>query len=109
MTTTVEQHSHSGSRVSLRQRMLQGAGILTALTALNLLIRGHRLEVPLWAALAFFPVVAFCGAVAGATYYATDGLRASGGWRRRVANIATLLSYSLVAFALLLGVLYLLG
>jgi hypothetical protein len=82
--------------------MLQGAGLLSGLTAFNLLLRAPNIQVPAWVWPIFFAVVAVIGAGTGAVYYATDGLRAAGGWRKTVGNVTTLLSYALTVLGLLL-------
>ena len=85
----------------LRTRMIQGAGIVVGFTAINLLIRGGDLNAPAWLLIAVFAGLVVCGAAGGATYYATDSLRLRGGWRRTLANVASLLCYGLLAFGML--------
>ena len=45
--------------------------------------------------------VAVAGGLGGAVYYATDGLRAADGWRKTMANVASLLAYALFLFGVL--------
>jgi hypothetical protein len=52
-----------------------------------------------------FGAVAFGGAAGGATYYATDHLRAAGGWRRTFANVFSLLVYCFATVAVF-GLIY---
>jgi len=52
-----------------------------------------------------FGAVASGGAAGGAVYYATDDLRAAGGWRKTLANVASLLVYCF-ATLLVVGLVY---
>jgi heme A synthase len=82
--------------------MVVGATLAVGFTALNYLWSdGRRPEAPVWLLLLVFLVVGLCGAVGGATYHATEGLRARGGWRRRLADAATLLAFGMLALAVL--------
>ena len=98
---TEPQISASVHGASLRTRMLQGAGVAAALTVVNLLVRGVQLDVPSSMLVAFLAAIAICGAAGGATYYATDGLRARGGSDRTLANVASLLVYALLGFGMI--------
>ena len=83
-------------------RVAQGAAIVLAFTIVNLVLQAPRIEAPAWLLVVMLAGVGLCGAVGGATYYVTDSLRARGGWHRTVANVGSLLAYSLLAFGLLL-------
>ncbi len=45
--------------------------------------------------------VAIAGGVGGVVYYATDGLRTGGSWRKTLANVLTLLVYCFGALVLI--------
>ena len=82
--------------------MIVGACLAIVLTAINYLFSdGQRPNAPVWLLLLVFLVVGVCGALGGATYHATEALRARGGWRGTVANVATLLAFGLLALAVL--------
>ena len=90
----------------LRTRMAQGVGLVTILTAINLVVMGRDIDAPAWMLILMIVGVAICGAVGGATYYATDSMRARGGWRSTFANVASLLAYALLAFGMMSLALY---
>lgn len=89
----------------LRTRVLQGAGIVVALTLFNFPVRGSQLNPPLWMLIAGGFVLAIAGGVGGAVYHATDDWRARGGRHKTLASVLSLLSHSLLVFAVLLGAL----
>jgi hypothetical protein len=87
---------------SLPTRILQGAGLALGVTALRLLIGPSELTAFHLAVLT--ALVGFAGGVGGATYYALDGLRSRGGWRKASANVFSLLAFAAAAVAALLVV-----
>jgi hypothetical protein len=51
--------------------------------------------------------VAVGGGLGGAVYYATEGLRARGGWRKTLANVLSILAYAGFVFGVFLCLLLL--
>jgi hypothetical protein len=90
--------------VSVSTRMLQGAGVAVGLAIFNVVLQ-RRPDVPPWMLLAAIAVVALGGAAGGATYYATQGLRAQGGRRKSFANVVSLLAYALFVLSTVLAAL----
>lgn len=86
---------------SLGQRVLQGAGIAFALIVVFLLIGGEtNPNAPkMWWLLVIF-MVPLAGGIGGIFYYLMDHLRYRGGWKKHLANSASLLVY---IFMLLVG------
>lgn len=80
---------------SLGVRMLQGAGLITALTAMRLLSGFEHASAGSLAKMVVAVPVA--GAAGGAAYYATDGLRAKGGGAQTFANVVSMLAYCAAA------------
>ena len=83
--------------------MVQGAAWAALATVANLAVRSARglvtLSVPL--TLLLLALCAAAGTVAGAAYFATETVRARGGWRKTAVNVATLLVFCAVAIVLL--------
>jgi hypothetical protein len=76
------------------KRALQGAGIAFVLISLFLLAAGEG--NPEWPRFWFIRpllVVPFAGAVGGGFYFFMDHLRYQGGWRKVIANIASVIVY----------------
>jgi len=81
---------------SLGKRMLQGAGIGLVLITAFLLSAGE--PNPAWAKLWMIRpliIVPLAGATGGVFYYLMDHLRFQGGWRKVLANILSLLVYTI--------------
>lgn len=90
--------------VSIRTRMLQGAGTAVGLTAFNFAL-SRVPSAPSWMILGILVVVAIGGAAGGATYFATQRMRERGGIPKTLANIASILAYALFVFGALLAAL----
>ena len=89
-------------RASLGARIAQGVGLSLGLTVLRAISLGSLRGTP-WSMLLDFAIaLAIGGAVGGGCYYATDSLRARGGWRQTLANVGSILVYGFVIIALLL-------
>jgi hypothetical protein len=77
-----------------------------AATVVNLAVRSARgldtLSAPLM--LLLLALCAAAGTVGGAAYFATETVRARGGWRKTAVNVATLLVFCAVAIVLLVVV-----
>ena len=88
-------------RKPLATRVFQGTVLAIVATAFQLAVYGatglsaRQITVGLAAS-------AVAGGLAGVAYYATDGFRASGGWRRTAANVLTLLGFCGLAFVLVM-------
>jgi hypothetical protein len=87
--------------------MLQGAGAALALGAFNALASlstsDELRNAPASVFAVFVLALATGGAAGGGVYYATDPWRAQGGGYRTAANVISLLLYSFITIAVLLG------
>lgn len=97
--------SNNPHGASLSTRVLQGTALALFLTAFQLLFGSQDKGLTGAQLFVLSAGVALGGGVGGAVYFALDGLRVRGGWRKTVANVLSLLAYagSAVAF-LALGV-----
>lgn len=111
MTTPLDRLSEAPpqreERVSLGTRVLQGIGLVWALTLFSMGFRAITAassfsfpEIRVLVGLAL--ALAAGGAAGGVTYYYTEPLRRRGGWWRTLANVLSLLAYCLLLFGLLL-------
>ncbi len=83
--------------------MLQGAGLAAFLTLFRLVLYSRRSGAPSVSEdLALILLAGAAGGVAGLVYFATDTLREHSGWRRTMANVATLLIWCVIVFALVM-------
>ncbi len=81
---------------SLSTRVLQGLALAVFMTLFRVIagvVSAKTFSIDETAIL--FGSVSLGGAAGGAAYYATDHLRAVGGWRKTVANVVSLLVYCL--------------
>ncbi len=101
--------SDEDSPASLQARIFQGVALALGLTAFRLavgLASGQPVALPpAPVAVLGAVVIGLAGAAGGAVYYATEGWRRRGGWRRTLANVCALLTYCLLLFGVLLLVL----
>ncbi|HXY68912.1 MAG TPA: hypothetical protein VEH62_05650 [Gemmatimonadales bacterium] len=85
----------------LPARLGQGAALALAATAVRLVFDPHALTgLSFRQGALFFSAVALAGALAGAGWYATDGLRSRGGWRRLAAHALAVLALGAFAVAI---------
>lgn len=76
------------------KRALQGAGIAFVLIVLFLLTAGEpNPDWPKFWMIRPLLIVPAAGAIGGLFYYLMDNLRYQGGWKKILANIASLLVY----------------
>jgi hypothetical protein len=80
--------------------MIQGASAVTLMGAVNLVVRQDQ-PTNARGKLALLLTCLVAGAGVGAVYFATESLRARGGWRAGVANVAAGLVYCGLAVGLL--------
>lgn len=87
----------------LGTRVTQGMSVAVAGTAVWFMADSHSVTGLSVRQVAFLLIaVALTGALAGAGYYATDGLRASVGWRGVLAKAGSLLAFCALALVLVL-------
>ena len=105
MTSGNKLTSQSIDAASLIKRMLVGAGI--ALIVILYFVLGAGAGAPDWPAYwRVWPllITPLAGALGGAFYYFMDPLRKSGGWRKIVANIISIVVYVIgLWFGIILG------
>lgn len=93
--------SNSTHGASLPRRVLQGTALALFLTAFQILFGSKGKDLSSAQLSVLSAGVALGGGVGGAVYFALDGLRARGGWRRIGANALSLLAYAAATVAFL--------
>ena len=83
----------------LSTRILQGAGLTLGMTAFRLMAGPRSSSLTAFHLAVLTLIVGLAGGVGGAAYYALDGLRSRGGWRKTYANVLSLLAYAGAAIA----------
>jgi hypothetical protein len=84
--------------------MLEGVGAGLFVTGLRVVVSFAGSEpLDMFELALLLAATTTAGAVAGATYFFTEGLRGMGGWRKTVANTLSLLTYCLAAAAALIA------
>ena len=79
-------------RTDLRARMVQGAA-MAACTAVFTSLGASMDSHPVTSRMLVIGCSGIAGALAGIVYFATEPIRAQGGWRRTSANVGTLLAF----------------
>jgi hypothetical protein len=88
---------------TLRTRILQGITLAVCLLLFRIAAGALRnTSVRMWQAFLGLGAMTLGGASGAVVYYATDSLRAQGGWRKTTANVLSLLTYCLVALAVII-------
>ncbi len=94
MSVQINQNSISFQPVPLGKRMMEGAVVAATILFCFLFASGE--PNPLWGKFWVFKpltIVSLAGAASAAYYYFMDQLRKRGGWRKRFADISSLLVF----------------
>ena len=81
----------------LSARLKEGAILAVLATVVRMALDPHALiGLPTSEVAGLLAGIAVLGTAAGAGYYATDGLRSAGGWRRAAAHVVTVVGFAAI-------------